>query len=171
MTRRRVAALVLAAGALLLTSCTSPDVSPEQYLPEPAALQPAVDCSTATGWEATSTGPAALLKGRVPDGFVTAEVVRCMLESMNNKLSEDHLTGDYAPLLAALAESSERGPASCLDYGEILPSIWLINAAGQAINIQWPLDSCDHSKPGTAAALVTLTVTRTEPVPAKDAAP
>ncbi len=166
MTRRTVAAL--ATGALTLTSCSSP-LTTEQYLPEPAALRSAVDCSTATGWEPPGTAPASLLKGSIPAGFVTAEVVRCTLPDIaDGQVQEEHLGGDYAPLLAALAVSSERGPASCLDYGEILPAIWLVNASGQAVNIQWPMDSCQHSLPETAKALNGLTVISTRNVPLQE---
>lgn len=71
-----------------------------------------------------------------------------------------------------MAVPSERGgPMSFLDYGEILPGIWLIDAAGQAVNIQWPMDSCDHSKPDTAKALAALTVISSAPVPVPASAP
>ena len=158
-----------AAGVLLLASCSSP-ASPEQYLPEPATPQAAVDCSTATGWEASSTEPAARLKGSVPDGFVPVEVVTCTLDPATMTATEEWLSGDFGPLLAALATPSERGgPASCLDYAEILPAIWLVNAEGKAIDVQWPMDSCDHSLPGTAAALAALTAGPAKTLPAKDA--
>ncbi|MEV8180460.1 hypothetical protein [Specibacter sp. NPDC078692] len=122
----RAAAVMVA--ALLVSGCSSSSQQtsppPQTYLPEPATLQDAVDCSTSTGWEPAATTP------------------------------------------AALAVPSERGgPMSCLDYGEILPGIWLINAAGQAVNVQWPMDSCDHYKPGTASALAALTVVSSTPVP------
>lgn len=171
--------LVLAVtGTLLLASCTSPmspmppvyPASPEQYLPDPAALASAVDCSTTTSGEPPATDPAAPLKGRVPDGFVPVDVVTCTLGPVSPTVILTHLSGDYAPLVAALAQPSERGgPANCLDYGEALPDIWLIDTTGQTVNIQWPMDSCGHSLPGTAAALAALTVTSTEPRPTKDA--
>lgn len=157
----------LACALLLIASCSSP--SSEQYRPGPAALQSAVDCSTATGWEAASTEPAALLKGRVPDGFIPVEVVGCTPGEMHGEVTREHLSGDYAPLLAALAEPGERGPANCLDYGEILPAIWLISAGGQAVNAQWPMDSCDHSLPGTFEALKALTPTESKTIPAQGA--
>lgn len=155
---------------LLLTACSpSSPPSPEQYLPEPAQLQSAVDCSTATGWEVSSTAPATVLKGSIPDGFVTVEVVRCTPEPLTGHVTEDHLAGNYAPLLAALAEPSDRGgPGACADYGEILPAVWLINAAGQAVNLQWPMDSCNHSKPATFTALSALTVTESSTIPMQE---
>lgn len=168
MRRHGAAALVFAAaGAVLLASCSSP----RQYFPEPAALQSAVDCSTATGWEASSTEPAALLKGRVPDGFLPVDVVSCTPGELRGEVLQEHLTGDYAPLLAALAKPSERGGnVSCLDYGEILPTIWLVNSDGQAVTAQWPMDNCSHSLPGTAAALKALTATESETIYTQDAA-
>ncbi|MGP9500583.1 hypothetical protein ACT3TS_00020 [Specibacter sp. AOP5-B1-6] len=159
-----------ACALLLIASCSSPS-SPTQYLPEPAALQSAVDCSTATGWEIAATEPAMLLKGRVPDGFAPTEVVSCTPGEMHGEVTREHLSGDYAPLLAALAKPSERGGnASCLDYGEILPAIWLINADGQAVNAQWPMDNCSHSLPGTFEALKALTPTDSETIPVQGAA-
>lgn len=164
---KKQAALGLAAALLLLTSCSSIG-SPKQYLPEPAALQSAVDCSIANGEQAPSPVPAPATRGRVPDGFVPVEVVTCTPDSIVGTVTQAHLSGDYAPLLDALAKPSERGgPASCLDYGEILPAIWLVNAAGQAVNVQWPMDSCGHSLPGTIEALRALTVTESKSIPSK----
>lgn len=152
--------------SVLLAGCRSSPTQPQTYLPEPATLQAAVDCSTSTRWEPAATTPAALLKGRVQDGFVPLVVVPCAIDAASSEVRQEQLSGDYAPLLAALAAPSERGgPKNCLDYGETLPGIWLINAAGQAVNTQWPMDSCDHSKPETAKALATLTVTSSTPVP------
>ena len=157
-----LAALVLTA-ALLLAGCSSPSM----YRPEPAALQFALDCSPAIGGNDPSTETAAGKKGRVPDGFVPTEVVRCTPDLAAGTVSEDHLSGDFTALLAALAVPSERGGSrSCLDYADVRPEVWLVNAQGQAINVTWPLDNCDHLKPTTALALNTLTVTATVPVPA-----
>lgn len=167
--RRGGRATALACAVLLLTAC-SPS-SPQQFLPEPAKLQSAVDCSTATGWEPVSTAPASVLKGSIPDGFVTVEVVRCTPDPVTQAVTEDHLAGNYAQLLAALAEPTERGPGNCADYGEILPAIWLVNAQGQAVNIQWPMDSCSHSKPATFTALSALTVAKSRSVPMQEPVP
>lgn len=90
----RAAAVMVA--ALLVSGCSSSSQQtsppPQTYLPEPATLQDAVDCSTSTGWEPAATTPA-------------------------------------------------------------------------AFNVQWPMDSCDHSKPDTASALAALTVLSSTPVP------
>ncbi|MHA7305793.1 hypothetical protein ACX80E_11205 [Arthrobacter sp. TMN-49] len=174
-----VAALnAMALMCLLLSGCTF--VS--HYQPEPAALQDAVDCSTATGMIANPSAPGAQLKGRVPDGFVPVDAVTCTREfpahppsattAPNPVITEEHLSGDYTALLAALAQSSDSGGArSCADYAEILPELWLVNAEAAAIHVQWPLDSCEKSKPGTATALAALTVTSTTTMPAKEPAP
>lgn len=169
--RRVLRLMALACALLLIASCSSP-YSPEQYLPKPATLQSAVDCSTATGWEGTSTEPATLLKGRVPDGFMPVEVISCTPSEMQGEVIRENLSGDYAPLLAALAKPSERGGnVSCLDYGEILPAIWLVNAGGQAVNAQWPMDSCGHSLPGTFEALKALTPAESETITTQGAVP
>lgn len=158
--------MALACALLLIASCSSP-YSPEQYLPKPATLQSAVDCSTATGWEGTSTEPATLLKGRVPDGFMPVEVISCTPDLTAGTVSEEHLSGDFTPLLEALAMPSERGGSrNCLDYADVPPELWLMNAQGQTINVTWPLDNCEHLNPATALTLSTLTMTKTMPVPA-----
>ncbi|MHA7271118.1 hypothetical protein [Arthrobacter sp. HLT1-20] len=172
------ALITVAATALLLPACTFPS----HYQPEPASLQDAVDCSVATGMIASTSDPGAQLKGRVPDGFVPVDAVRCTWELPAGSASStmapdpiitvDHLSGDFSPLLAALAEPSDReAGVACPDYAEILPELWLVNAAGGAIHVQWPLNSCDKSKPATAEALAALTVTATSTLPAKDPAP
>ncbi len=52
MKHSRATAVALSATMALLglTSCSSP-LATQTYLPEPAVLQSAVDCSTANGWE------------------------------------------------------------------------------------------------------------------------
>lgn len=156
---------LVAAVTLLGSACTS------HYLPEPATVQEAVDCSTAVGWNSNPSDPAQLRKGHVPDGFDPVDVVRCTWSlpavpsgattAPDPVITTDHLSGNYTALLAALAEPSDRAQnVSCLDYAEVLPEVWLVNAAGQAVNVQWPLDGCDHSKPDTAQALAELTVTQ-----------
>lgn len=182
MTRHRVigqlSRVVAAAVVLPLLAGCNPQT---QYRPGPAVLQSAVDCSTATGMMANPSAPGASQKGRVPDGFVPVDVVRCTWElpvlsahattSPDAVVREDHLSGDYGPLLAVLAGPSDRGGrVSCLDYAEILPELWLVDAAGAAVNVAWPVDSCGFSKPGTAAALETLTVASSTTVPAKEPA-
>ncbi|MEO6531308.1 MAG: hypothetical protein ABIN10_09750, partial [Specibacter sp.] len=87
-------------------------------------------------------------------------------------INVEHLSGDYSPLLAALAESSDRGGrGNCLANMENLPELWLVNAAGKTVHVQWPLDSCEKAKPATANALATLTVATSSTIPAKEPAP
>ncbi len=163
----------LAATALLLAGCSSS--SPyllEHYLPEPAAIQSTVDCSLPTGTGTDSTDPSTKLMGRVPEQFLPVDVVRCTFERQfpsadsttspapaKSTVLQEHLTGDYSALLAALAEPSDKGGvANCLDYGERLPELWLVNGIGDAVHIRWPLDNCGKSKPATANALAALAI-------------
>ena len=122
------------------------------------------------------------MKGRVPDGFVPVDVVSAPGKYRRTPpqpppcpdpvITEDHLSGDYAPLLAALAEPSDQeANVACPDYAEILPELWLVNTAGEAVHVQWPLNSCGKSKPATAKALAALTVTTSSTMKAKEPAP
>lgn len=176
--QRLLRVLLAAAVVLMLAGCNSLT----HYQPGPAVLQSAVDCSTAADSVTGPSDSAPTLKGRVPDGFVPVDVVRCTWQlpilsahattSPHAVVREDHLSGDYAPLLAALAEPSDRGgDAVCKAYAEMLPELWLVNAAGAAVNVAWPLDHCGFSKPATAAALATLAIASSTTAPAKDPAP
>ncbi|WP_146233419.1 hypothetical protein [Arthrobacter psychrolactophilus] len=152
------AAVGLMSALLILTSCSSPSAA-EQYLPEAASLQSAVVCSPTQGLGNPSTGAAADKKGRVPDGFIPVDAVRCVPDTKGAVVSEERLSGDYAPLLKALAIPSERGgEMNCLDYADTPLELWLINAQGQAINVTWPTDNCEHLMPATATALEALSV-------------
>lgn len=165
-----LACLALGFFALVLGGCSAVGASPIKYTPEPAKIQSAVDCSTAGWWEPEAAS--SLHKGSIPEGFIAVGVVRCTSDPGSRVVAQDQLSGDFAPLLAALAQPSERGgPVSCLDYAELPPAIWLLNAAGQAVNIQWPLDSCEHTLPDTAKALQALTVSHSRSVPSPEAAP
>ncbi|MDJ0313760.1 hypothetical protein [Arthrobacter sp. H35-D1] len=171
------AVIAATAAVLLLTACTP------HYQPEPAALQDTVDCSTAVGWNTDAPNPALQQKGRVPKGFIPVDAVLCTWSQQvsastattaakaivtREHLAGDYTAGDYTALLAALAEPSDRAHnVSCLDYAELVPELWLVNAAGKAINVQWPLDGCENSKPDTAKALAGLTVTETTILPGK----
>ena len=166
------AVIAATAAALLLNACTY------HYQPEPATLQDAVDCSTAEGWNADASNPALQQKGRMPKGFIPVDAVLCTWSQQVSAstastavkaiVTREHLAGDYTALLAALAEPSDRAHnVSCLDYAELVPELWLVNASGKAINVQWPLDGCEHSKPDTAEALAGLTVTETTILPGK----
>ncbi|MDJ0313761.1 hypothetical protein [Arthrobacter sp. H35-D1] len=150
------------------------------YIPEPAVALAGYDCNVAVpGMGAAELkDPASFARGSVPEGFATAGVVRCR-EDFNlpsgpppvgpspksesdpgYAIVEEHLGGDYAPLLAALAEPSDRQNGGvCPAMAEIIPDLWLLNAAGKAVHVQWPLTACHFTKPGVSEALANLTVT------------
>lgn len=168
----------VAAVSVLLAACNP--IS--HYQPPTAAVQNTFDCSVATRMIAGTSGPGASLKGRAPDDFPVVDVVRCTWEipagsassttAPEPVITEDHLSGDYSALLAALAEPSDReSGVACPDYAEILPELWLVNTVGEAVHVEWPLNSCGKSKPATAKALAALTVTTTSTSPAKETTP
>lgn len=168
----------VAAVAVLLAACNP--IS--HYQPPTAAVQNTFDCSVATGMIAGTSGPGASLRGRAPDDFPVADVVRCTWDipagsassttAPEPVITQDHLSGDFAPLLAALAEPSDReSGVACPDYAEILPELWLVNTVGEAAHVQWPLNSCGKSKPATAKALAALTVTTSSTMKAEEPTP
>lgn len=188
------------AAALLLGACATgldpgaPSTATRQpgstpplthYTPAPAALQDRVDCLAPSQWRpgTDGTSPAPALMGSVPAGFTPVEVVRCRRESSQSPdssgkvgwiLVQEQLTGSYTELLAALAQPSDRQVGiACTADVEILPGLWLVNAAGQAIHVAWPLDACNKArgKPDTAKALAGLTVASTTKVPAPEPGP
>lgn len=118
--------------------------------------------------------------GSVPDGFVPVDVVLCQPPetkvagdgtTRNTTVSEEHLSGDYRPLLAALAEPSDRqNGMSCTDQGETLPELWLVDVRGRTIHVKWPLNACSRSKPEVRKALAQLTVGKTVAHPVAGAA-
>lgn len=171
---------VLGCLLLVVTGCGLIPGQVTHYLPAPAVVLDSYDCKVAVrgAGAADLSDPASIATGSVPDGFVTAGVVRCREDLFLPSgpppvdpsptsasepgyiIIEEHLGGDYAPLLAALAEPSDREDGGvCPAMAEIIPDVWLINAVGQAVHVQWPLDSCGFSKPGVMEALADLTVT------------
>ncbi|ALE05378.1 hypothetical protein AL755_07635 [Arthrobacter sp. ERGS1:01] len=179
----------LAALALGLAGCTaspSPDPTPTvgassdaltHFTPAPAALQDSANCLANAPWLLHGEQPAAAVKagmGSVPKGFIPASVVRCTsgvvvppasAAPVQPSILEEHLAGDYGPLLAALAEPSDRQDGvNCTLQLELTPDLWLVNAAGKAIHVMWPKDVCGFSKPETAKALEGLTVASTKHV-------
>lgn len=165
--------------ALLLGACTSgagtdtpTTAQPTHYTPAPAALQDRVDCLAPSERRSGSgaTSPESKLMGSVPEGFVPVEVVRCLPDYVQPPgpsskagpvIAKEQLTGDYTALLAALAQPSDRQDGvACRADAEILPGLWLVNAADKAVHVVWPVDACGKArgKPDTAKALDMLTV-------------
>lgn len=128
----RAAAWAAASGlaALLLSGCAA-DALVSHFTPGPATLQGRVDCLASPQWRSDygPIAPAAGLMGSVPEGFKPVEVVECRQE-----------------------------PRSCTSEWVDIPDLWLVDAAGKAIHVMWPLDVCSRPKPGTAKALDGLPV-------------
>ncbi len=167
--RRRpayAAALAPAGLALMLGGCTT------HYTPSTAVVQTAVDCPSSLqdypGYTPTST-PTNLM-GSVPEGFVPEKVFICRMaavapdsdDSWPFQFQQEELAGDFGPLLAALAVPSDTpgGNVVCTADLELLPGLWLVNAAGGAINTAWPVDKCGKSrgKPDTQKAIDALRI-------------
>lgn len=137
------------------------------YLPPPAAIQEKVDClATVPGWaELPASTPPANLSGSVPEGFIPVDVITCSQDYSEAGgvpqalVRQQHLEGDYTALLAALAKPSARGGSGpCTADMEIVPGLWLVNAAGEAVSATWPTDGCGKTggRPDTAKALAGL---------------
>ncbi len=110
--------------------------------------------------------PDALEAGRVPAGFTPTTAVRCdQMASVDDAegrwsaVAAVTLTGDMAPLLAALAEPDDGiGPGPCTADMELVSPLWLVDAAGQAVHAHYPRDRCAKTKPGVHKALAGLSV-------------
>ncbi|MGA7205053.1 MAG: hypothetical protein WBX27_10535 [Specibacter sp.] len=170
--RTTAVARLAALGALALGLAGCNPVS--HYLPGSAALQDKVDCKVHSEWRPNHglIDPASQLMGSVPQGFIPVDVIRCDpasvhvsedLKTSSWTLTEDHLSGNYTALLAAVAEPSDKQDGiACTADAEILPELWLVNAGGKAVHVMWPLDVCSKSKPDTAKALAGLRVSSTK---------
>lgn len=107
--------------------------------------------------------------GRIPAGFTPTTAVRCDLmasiddaEGRWSGVSAVTFAGDLTPLLAALAEPDDGhwlGP--CTADMELVPPLWLVDAAGRAINAHYPRNGCGKTKPGVRDALSGLKVRET----------
>ncbi|MHA7271120.1 hypothetical protein [Arthrobacter sp. HLT1-20] len=141
-----------------------------RYTPAPATVVPAVDCERSVSIIPHAPGPttAAMLAGSVPAGFVPAQLVECFppepaVDAQGRvtgwTVKQLWFTGDFTSVLVALAvpSDSQEGIA-CLAAAVLLPSLWLVNAAGQAANVVWPLDVCSMAKPQLGEALRGLTL-------------
>jgi hypothetical protein len=127
--------------------------------------------------------PNAPRAGWVPEGFTPTTAVRCDVITDAAAAEGFSITavtfgGDLAQLLSALAEpDDDDSTVACTADLEIVPPLWLVDAAGQAINARYPVDACGKTKPGVRDALAALPVlntttlprTESQPVPTPDA--
>jgi hypothetical protein len=106
--------------------------------------------------------PYAPKAGRVPDGFTPTTAVRCDVtagtgDAQGFSVTAVTFAGDLAPLLAALAEpDDDDSNVACTADLELVPPLWLVDAAGKAINPHYPVDACGKTKPGVRDALAEL---------------
>jgi hypothetical protein len=77
-------------------------------------------------------------------------------------VTEVELHGDLAPLLADLARPSRTaGPdQACPAMMEYQPQIYLLDALGRAVRVQWPTDGCRFLLDGVTDGLTALTEVR-----------
>jgi len=124
--------------------------------------------------------PYAPKAGWVPDDFAPTTAVRCDViadigDAQGFSVTAVTFGGDLTPLLSALAEpDDDDSNVACTADLEIVPPLWLVDEAGQAINARYPVDACGKTKPGVRDALAALPVVDTttlkrpqvEPLPA-----
>ncbi|WP_133160284.1 hypothetical protein [Cryobacterium zongtaii] len=164
--------------SVLLSGCAGAPGGNAQAV-GPARIVEGYDClaPNLAGWalppDSTSTPdpqhPDAPEAGRVPAGFTPVKVVRCELmasiedaEGRWSGVTEATLTGDLAPLLAALSEpDDEKWLGPCTADMELVPPLWLVDATGAAIHAHYPRDGCAKTKPAARDALAGLTVRET----------
>ena len=161
--------------ALVLGGCTIYAGRVTHYSPAPAVVQSNVDCvrSIDESWPngPESPPPSPALAGSVPAGFMPEKVFICRPSGVSANgadmrlVQQEELAGDFTALLAALAEPSDRGEANvaCPAMMELSLGLWLVNAAGDAVQITWPTDTCGMTfgKPATQKAIDALTVVDT----------
>lgn len=162
---------------LFLGACGVLPGTSSHYQFETATVQDGYDClATATNFygraptDPASTDPASA-KGSVPEDFVPLEAVKCSVDfgglsetsaPARLKIRQDRFSGDFSALLAALAEPSDVSSGDpCTADMQIVPDLWLVDASGKAVHVQWPLDVCNKTKPGTSQALALLEVRET----------
>jgi len=170
---------LMAALALCVSGCNASAPGITHFTPASAALQATADCLATSYWnEPLMTAPPAVADtmGSVPQDFVPADVVTCspgqrIFRQVSDEpawasISEKHYSGDYGPLLHALAQQSDRaeGGTSCVSMAETIPDLWLVDAAGRAVHIEWPHDACGFTKPGVREALDALTPTSSKSI-------
>ncbi len=163
-----IAALV---AAVVLSGCATMPGDDKRQAP-PAAF----DCTAAMPWLSVGTTPApAPAEQRVPDGFVPDDVVQCTEGTLDDGSGSwqtavaTHYGGDYAALLAALAEPDDQAPFGqpvvCAAIGYLVSPLWLVDASGGAILVHHPVEVCGKPKTDIDHALAKLTVTGTGTVP------
>ncbi len=146
-------------------------VPPGKSGPQEEAPTAGRTASASPGSAASPDSPEFPESGSVPDGFTPVEVIRCSAFAAPavvdkagrwSTVKEERLSGDLEPLLRALSLPSERGgQMACPAIMEVLPELWLVDAAGQAVRPARPSTACGLSKPEAAEALDGLTVEQT----------
>ncbi|ALE91715.1 hypothetical protein AOC05_04125 [Arthrobacter alpinus] len=64
--------------------------------------------------------------------------------------------------MLALAEPSDVSNGDpCTADMQIVADLWLVDASGMDVHVQWPLDVCNKTKPGSSQALAALEVRET----------
>lgn len=168
---------LLAGLALCLAGCSPFAARITHYIPSPAALQDRADCSagnTSPFPQETPLPEVDAKVGSVPQGFAPVDAVLCTQDGKalqvgnapaRRTVLEQHFSGNYGTLMAALAEQSDRQKGgACPAMWELIPDLWLLNAAGKAVHVQWPMTGCNFSKPGVRNALDALTVSSTKTI-------
>ncbi|WP_166873923.1 hypothetical protein [Salinibacterium sp. ZJ450] len=170
----RLTVSLLAAVALLVTGCaTVPGGSPE---PD-AAIVEAHDCLAPNLGdlvfppEASAVDrPPAPAPGRVPADFQPVTAYRCVLhssvedaEGIWSAVTVERFDGDLSALLTALAQPHDGSSPlmACTADMELVPPLWLADAAGRAVHVSYPRNACGKTKPATRDALEALTLTET----------
>jgi hypothetical protein len=189
--RKRFAAysrrlLGIAVVAVLLSGCAGqPGGRAGETWNQPAQIVDGYDCLAPNlgGWlvepmfpgeptpaePSQSARPEAPPAGRVPAGFEPVVAIRCDLmaaiEDADGRWSgatAETLAGDLGPLLAALNQPDDgRWSGPCTADMELVPPLWLVDAAGRAIHVHYPVTGCGKTKPATREALAGLTTVET----------
>ncbi|WP_104083133.1 hypothetical protein [Cryobacterium sp. Y11] len=184
--RSRFGALAIAL-AVLLSGCAGLPGFPAATDTPVAQLAAEVDCQAPnlnheivvqdgvpTQTDLTAEHPAAPDPGRVPADFEPVAAYRCTffgsLDDAQGRWSAvtvENLQGDFGLLLAALAEPNDQaGPNQvCTADMELVPTLWLENADGDALRAAWPRTACGKTKPAAHAALDNLDLTDTTLLP------
>ncbi|WP_155848433.1 hypothetical protein [Arthrobacter sp. 35W] len=179
---------VLAAASL--AGCQVLPWGTDHYRPPAAPLLDNVDCVASARYlprPENFTPPPRPVAGSIPDGFVPAMVVRCSMSfgldegeaGQWSVIIEDRMSGDLAPLVAALGEFSDKAnyDIACTADMEIVPDLWLVDGGGRAMLAAWPTTVCGKTKPGVGKALAGLQVAESTrhriplPEPAPEPAP